>query len=277
MKKIISISLFIFWAIVTAIIAAGLIFYQKDPMKPDFLSLVPNSAGPIVLSTQEVAKHDIESDCWMIIDKKVYNLTSYIGVHPGGASSMLLYCGTDGSEGFATKDKKRAQVHSSYADNLLADYYIGDLNQTINQANSFLQVQSPAPDSGIISDATLAPSVLPASQNASIALNAAEVAKHNSTGNCWLVISGKVYNVTNYLDAHPGGVSAISPYCGGYATKAFQSLPHSSFAASLLSGYLIGNLNQTIVTQPSQQSAQNTNPTPTPTARRGRDYEEYDD
>lgn len=32
-----------------------------------------------------------------------------------------------------------------------------------------------------------------------------EVSQHSSEGDCWLVIRGKVYDVTKYVDLHPGG------------------------------------------------------------------------
>ncbi|MCX6744687.1 MAG: cytochrome b5-like heme/steroid binding domain-containing protein [Candidatus Parcubacteria bacterium] len=79
------------------------------------------------LTLAEIAKHNSGSSCWMIIDNKVYDFTNYLNQHPGSARTMLPYCGQDGTQGYTTKDK--GQPHSSYANTLLQQYYIGDLNK----------------------------------------------------------------------------------------------------------------------------------------------------
>jgi cytochrome b involved in lipid metabolism len=67
-------------------------------------------------------------------------VTSYLGIHPGGAGAILPYCGKDATTAFATKDISRP--HSSAASNLLTNYYIGDLNQTLGQQQVQQNVQN---------------------------------------------------------------------------------------------------------------------------------------
>lgn len=78
----------------------------------------------------------------------------------------------------------------------------------------------------------------------------AQVAQHNTASDCWLIISGQVYDVTNFIPIHPGG-NAIVPYCGMDATAVFNSIHGSSgTAASELPTYLIGSL-ATALTAPT--------------------------
>lgn len=37
------------------------------------------------------------------------------------------------------------------------------------------------------------------------AVSHAELAKHNKPDDCWIALRGRVYNVTRYMDFHPGG------------------------------------------------------------------------
>jgi len=84
----------------------------------------------ITLNSQEVAKHNNVNDCWMIINNKVYDLTSFIPLHSGGSQFILQYCGMDGSIGFNTKDQTGS--HSPRDMAILNQFYIGDLGQKIS-------------------------------------------------------------------------------------------------------------------------------------------------
>jgi cytochrome b involved in lipid metabolism len=48
-----------------------------------------------------------------------------------------------------------------------------------------------------------------------------EVAKHNSEESCWTVIRGDVYDLTNWIDKHPGGADKILKICGKDGTDLF--------------------------------------------------------
>lgn len=48
-----------------------------------------------------------------------------------------------------------------------------------------------------------------------------EISKHNSQENCWTVIRGKVYDLTQWIDKHPGGADKILSICGKDGTQAF--------------------------------------------------------
>jgi len=53
---------------------------------------------------------------------------------------------------------------------------------------------------------------------------AEEVAKHNKESDCWLVIAGHIYDVTDFLDGHPGGRQTILRVAGQDATDLFTRL-----------------------------------------------------
>ena len=52
-----------------------------------------------------------------------------------------------------------------------------------------------------------------------------EVAKHNSRGDAWLIVGGKVLDVTTWLDQHPGGDTVLLDGAGTY--KSSSAIPYT--------------------------------------------------
>ncbi|KAK5628324.1 hypothetical protein RRF57_004039 [Xylaria bambusicola] len=72
-------------------------------------------------TAKEVAAHNTATDAWMIIHGQVYDVTSYIGDHPGGADVLLDAAGKDASVEFDNAG------HSDDASEIMATYRIGKL------------------------------------------------------------------------------------------------------------------------------------------------------
>jgi len=51
----------------------------------------------------------------------------------------------------------------------------------------------------------------------------ADVQKHNSGTSCWTTINGNVYDVTTWINQHPGGRDAILSLCGIDGSSAFNN------------------------------------------------------
>lgn len=71
-----------------------------------------------------VMQHNSASSCYTAINGSVYDVTSWINQHPGGAQAILSLCGTDGSAAFNAQHGGQARPA-----NELASFKIGALAQ----------------------------------------------------------------------------------------------------------------------------------------------------
>ena len=74
-------------------------------------SSTPPASTPDSYTLADVAKHATKSSCWTAIGGSVYDLTSFIPMHPGG-DRILAVCGIDGTSLFEAQhgDTPRAQA-----------------------------------------------------------------------------------------------------------------------------------------------------------------------
>ncbi|KAI6697758.1 cytochrome b5 [Syzygium oleosum] len=74
-----------------------------------------------------------------------------------------------------------------------------------------------------------------------------EVEKHDKTKDCWLIIAGKVYDVTPFMDDHPGGDEVLLSATGKDATNDFEDVGHSDSAREMMDKYYIGEIDVSTV------------------------------
>lgn len=73
----------------------------------------------------------------------------------------------------------------------------------------------------------------------------AEVKKHNKRNDAWMVINNKVYDLTHWIDSHPGG-DIILKYVGKDGTKVFENIHPSYVMNKILPKYYIGTLKKNV-------------------------------
>ncbi len=91
----------------------------NEPVTP-IVDEVSSSAGEYTLA--DVALHGDQTSCWSAIRGVVYDLTTWIDKHPGGAQRILSICGKDGSAAF-TQQHEGAEKPEA----MLASFKVGVL------------------------------------------------------------------------------------------------------------------------------------------------------
>lgn len=86
----------------------------------------------------------------------------------------------------------------------------------------------------------------------------AELKKHNKKNDAWMAIRGKVYNVTRYMDFHPGGVDELMKGVGMDATQVFDEVHAWVNYEQMLNKCYIGPLCATIGSSASSKIVSST-------------------
>ncbi|CAD2212739.1 cytochrome b-domain protein [Angomonas deanei] len=153
-------------------------------------------------SRADVAKHNKKEDGWFIVNNDVYNVTKFYDDHPGGRDVLLAKIGTDATEDF------EAINHSNGALKKMKELQIGTLPEA--ERRKYISMK--------------------------------EVETKMTADAAWFVINNKVYDVTKFLDNHPGGRDIILCNAGQDATESFINNNHSEGAYKMLAGLVIGDL-----------------------------------
>ena len=83
------------------------------------------------------------------------------------------------------------------------------------------------------------------------------IATHNKPDDLWCIIDHKVYDLTDFVDAHPGGAVVLEQVAGTDATDAFYNLHRQEVLekySSLCIGVVEGEKPEVIVPQPGDLS-----------------------
>ncbi|KAE8147386.1 FMN-dependent dehydrogenase-domain-containing protein [Aspergillus avenaceus] len=74
-------------------------------------------------------------------------------------------------------------------------------------------------------------------------LSRAEVESHSTKASCWVAIHGSVYDVTDFIDSHPGGPNVILRCAGKDATEDFDSVhDKETLTQSLAPSSVVGHV-----------------------------------
>ncbi|KYR01184.1 fatty acid hydroxylase [Tieghemostelium lacteum] len=69
-----------------------------------------------------------------------------------------------------------------------------------------------------------------------------QVKNHDKVEDAWVILDGEVYDITNFLSGHPGGMEILIEHLGTDIQEVFMEHLHSETAYNMLQRYHIGSL-----------------------------------
>jgi cytochrome b involved in lipid metabolism len=172
-----------------------------------------------MFSTTDVATHKTATDCWSVVNGVVYDLTAWIGQHPGGSSVIKAMCGIDGTDMYLGKHGASASIQSSLDLMKVGTLVGGSAAATTATATTVAVAKS---------------------------FSMKQVRKHSTATNCWTVINANVYNMTRWTRKHVHAAT-VKSMCGRNATTSYNRTHGGAVKASrTLRHYLIGHVAATV-------------------------------
>ena len=74
---------------------------------------------------EEVAQHNKETDCWVVVNNNVYKVDGFLNFHPGGKNKLMKYAGKDATDAVKSVDVHKKQF--ALFKKALDDKFIGKL------------------------------------------------------------------------------------------------------------------------------------------------------
>lgn len=108
-----------FWSVTSTLLAVSVLLPAPQATAQDALP---------VITMEELAVHDKQEDCWMVIEGKVYDFSAYLPSHPAPAVVMTPWCGKEATEGMRTKGYGRDHSPAAWA--MMDEYLVGSLAET---------------------------------------------------------------------------------------------------------------------------------------------------
>ncbi|XP_024068073.1 cytochrome b5 [Terrapene carolina triunguis] len=70
-----------------------------------------------------------------------------------------------------------------------------------------------------------------------------EIQTHNHSQSTWILLHHRIYDLTKFLEEHPGGEEVLREQAGGDATESFEDVGHSTDARTLSETFIVGELH----------------------------------
>lgn len=211
-------------------------------------------SGKIPLS--EVARHNKPHDCWIAINKVVYDLTEFLMHHPEQRNAILAWSGRDATSMW---DK----IPGRFPSKQWMDFYmrpearmgeVGEeppvdpsLEQLRQLHDELRRLEGPSKediaaqkqatavpgksDVPTLSEESRFPKLAEITAGKELPFfTRAEVAKHTGPEDPYMIIHNRVYNLKPLLSSHPGGDDILLSKAGTDCTKDFEVFEHSEKA-----------------------------------------------
>jgi cytochrome b involved in lipid metabolism len=194
---------------------------------------VADAEAEAVYAMEDVAAHATRDDCWIVVGDGVYDVTEFMEIHPGGIGMLQMIAGKDATQHF--QEMHRPEILTTIG----AAYRIGSLQGGVpTEAQVAVAAAAVAP--AAIEPAAVIEPVAEADAEAVYTME--DVAAHGSREDCWIAVEGGVYDVTEFMEIHPGGIGMLKMVAGKDATQHFQEMHRPEILTTIGAAYRIGTL-----------------------------------